>query len=77
MTFFPENFIFPGFPGFPDPVGTLPKVTNFGSQNFGKQIWFCTRPLTSSLTEAEPQTNPEKARRKNSYRKEYKESNLE
>ena len=20
---FPENFIFPGFPGFPDPVGTL------------------------------------------------------
>ena len=24
-----------------------PKVTNFGSQNFGYQIWFCTRLLIS------------------------------
>ena len=28
---FPKNFIFPGFPGFPDPVGTL----NIGSGNVG------------------------------------------
>ena len=25
---FPENFIFPGFPGFPDPVGTLTQMSS-------------------------------------------------
>ena len=27
-----------------------PKVTNFGSQNFGYQIWFCTRLLNQRWT---------------------------
>ena len=32
-------------------LGSLcPKVTNFGSQNFGYQIWFCTRLLKVSPT---------------------------
>ena len=33
--------------------------------------------LINSLTEIEPQTNPKKARREDSERKEYKESNME
>ena len=30
---FPENFIFPGFPGFPDPVGTLSNIGCTKCQN--------------------------------------------
>ena len=38
---FPENFIFPGFPGFPDPVGTLSRlVRNSDFFPFGLDIPF-------------------------------------